>query len=220
MSQQFQEAVAAARAGEKETAQHLLIDILEENPAETQAWFLLSHLVDGEEKQVAYLKKVVALDPTHAKARQRLSQLQPQPVSAPKPPISADPFDFEAQAAGDTLPEWMADEETTAPAAAAPPAAPAGETPTEIPDWLQTSLDAEADELDKADASPAAAAEPAQLSPVEAARQAAKVKLEPTAAPDPDAVAAEEAARLNQILTVLIILAVLIVVIMGYLIFI
>lgn len=219
MSQQFQEAVAAARAGEKETAQHLLIDILEENPAETQAWFLLSHLVDGEEKQVAYLKKVVALDPTHAKARQRLSQLQPQPVSAPKPPISADPFDFEAQAAGDTLPEWMADEETTTPAAAAPPAAPAGETPTEIPDWLQTSLDAEADELDKADASPAAAV-PAELSPVEAARQAAKVKPEPTAAPDPDAVAAEEAARLNQILTVLIILAVLIVVIMGYLIFI
>lgn len=213
MSQQFQEAVAAARAGEKETAQHLLIDILEENPAETQAWFLLSHLVDGQEKQVAYLKKVVALDPTHTKARQRLSQLQPKPVSVEKLPVSAEPFDFEAQAAGDTLPEWMADEETLAPAVAAPPVVPAVETPTDIPDWLQTSLDDEADELDKAEeATP-------ELSAVEAARQAAKVKPEPVAAPDPDAVAAEEAERLNQILTVLIILAVLIVVLMGYLIF-
>lgn len=215
MSQKFQEAVAAARAGEKETAQHLLIDILEEKPEETQAWFLLSHLVDAEEKQATYLKKVMALDPTHAKARQRLGQLRAKQATAeiasdpPALPISTDPFDFDAQAEGDTLPEWMADEEMPMTAAVLADEATTAEE-MEIPDWLRTSLDEEE--------SGAVTAEPTDADAIEAARQAAKSKPAPTSAPDPDA-AAEEAARLNQILTILIVLAVLIAAIMGYLIF-
>jgi ferric-dicitrate binding protein FerR (iron transport regulator) len=218
MSQKFQEAVAAARAGEKETAQHLLIDILEENPDETQAWFLLSHLVDAEEKQATYLKKVVALDPTHAKARQRLGQLRAKqaaaeiPTDPPALPISTDPFDFDAQAEGDTLPEWMADEEMPVTTAVLADEATAAEE-MEIPDWLKTSLDE-----DEAEESGAETVEPTDAEAIAAARQAAKSKPAPTAAPDPDAVA-EEAARLNQILAILVALAILIAAIMGYLIF-
>jgi ferric-dicitrate binding protein FerR (iron transport regulator) len=218
MSQKFQEAVAAARAGEKETAQHLLIDILEENPDETQAWFLLSHLVDAEEKQATYLKKVVALDPTHAKARQRLGQLRAKQATAeiatdpPALPISTDPFDFDAQAEGDTLPEWMADEEMPMTTAVLADQATAAEE-MEIPDWLKTSLDE-----DEAEESGAETAEPTDAEAIAAARQAAKSKPAPAAAPDPDA-AAEEAARLNQILAILVALAILIAAIMGYLIF-
>lgn len=52
-------------------------------------------------------------------------------------PVSTDPFDYEAQAEGDTLPPWMTEEEVVleAPVPAATEAAEEVEEP-EIPDWL------------------------------------------------------------------------------------
>ncbi len=214
MSQKLQEAMAAARAGEKQTAQHLLVDILEESPEEIQAWFLLSHLVDSETKQVNYLKKVLALDPTHAKARQRLNQLLSKAVNGPAAtplPVSADAFDYEAQAVGDTVPEWMAGEESAVATAVTATEPEIDDADLEIPDWLQTSLDEEA-------AAAVKDTDTAESDAIEAARQAAKSKPAPVSTPDLEA-EAEEAARLNQILTILIIVAVLIVVIMGFFIF-
>jgi hypothetical protein len=227
MSQKLQEAVAAARAGETKTAQRLLADILEENPDEVHAWFLLSHLVDSETKQIAYLKKVVALDPTHIKARQRLGQLQARPVAAEivieaeseaaPLPVSTDPFDYEAQAMGDTVPDWMAGDAAAmaATAVAADQLAEAEEL-LDIPDWLQTSLDEEEEEDQPV---PVAITEPegSTMAAIEAARQAARVPDAPP--PPPDAADAAEVNRLNRILTLLVVFAVLIVVAMAYLFF-
>jgi hypothetical protein len=224
MSQKLQEAVTAARAGETETAQRLLASILEENPDEVQAWFLLSHLVDSETKQMAYLKKTVALDPAHAKARQRLGQLQAGAVVAAAEaeaeavslPISTDPFDYEAQSEGDTIPDWMAGDEAAITAVLAHEAVADKEEPLDIPDWLQISLDEEDEEA--AVEAITEVVEPAAEDAIEVARQAARRPDAPASTPDPEAGAAE-LARLNRILALLVIVAVLIVVVMVYLFF-
>jgi hypothetical protein len=227
MSQKLQEAVAAARAGETETAQRLLASLLLENPDEVHAWFLLSHLVESESKQIAYLKKVVALDPTHAKARQRLKQVQPSPIPAGTTtedvsplPISTDPFDYEAQADAETIPEWMVgDEAATLAATAVAATESAADEPMEIPDWLQTSLEEEIDEEEEiVPVVPATTTASSEGEAIEAARQAARQSTIPAAAPDPDA-ETREVARLNRLLTLLVIFAVLIVLGMVYVFF-
>lgn len=82
MDIKLQRAVVAAREGKKETAQVLLADLIQENPADADAWFLLSHLVDSEERQRAYLKRTLILDPNYEKAQQRLQQLDRSAATA------------------------------------------------------------------------------------------------------------------------------------------
>ncbi len=83
MHPKLQQAIVATRSGRKKDAQHLLIDTLRDNPAEADAWYLLSQLVESEKRQVSYLKKTVEIDPGHPKAKQRLMQLGEIPVPAP-----------------------------------------------------------------------------------------------------------------------------------------
>jgi hypothetical protein len=231
MSQKLQDAIAAARAGETENAQRLLADILQENPNEVHAWFLLSHLVESETKQKAYLQKVVTLDPSHNKARQRLAQLQAAGQAAPAAavdtvvstlqaelepeplPISTDPFDFEAQAAGDTIPEWMAGDGAAArPATAVATTPDSTAEPLDIPDWLQVSLDEE----EEPEKETAAVVE--EVDAITTARRAAKDPVPVTPRPGPSAKEIE-LARLNRMLALLVALTILILLIMGYLIF-
>ncbi len=152
MDSRLQEAIGAARAGETRTAQQLLTDVLKDDPAQVQAWFLLSHLVESPQKQQAYLGKVLALDPGHEQARQRFALLrsgqtggaaQAAPIK-PAARVADAELDVVVQAEGDTLPEWMAEDaelvqvDTAVPtleAAAAQTAAP-----EELPDWLQESV--------------------------------------------------------------------------------
>lgn len=105
MRQKLQDAIVATRAGNTREAQLLLTDILKEDPNETQAWFLLSNLVESEDKKMAYLGKVLALDPSHNKAAQQLAYLQTQTAVAdktPPPPLSTpEPEEDEI--------DWLAD---------------------------------------------------------------------------------------------------------------
>ncbi|MEZ4511270.1 MAG: hypothetical protein R3C62_05300 [Chloroflexota bacterium] len=77
MNVKLQQAIGAARAGESQKAQVLLAQILKEDTQNVHAWFLLSHLVESKEKKVAFLQKVLDLDPNHQKARERLTELVP-----------------------------------------------------------------------------------------------------------------------------------------------
>ncbi len=102
MNQKLQQAMAAAQSGKSREAQVLLTQVLSEEPEEVQAWFLLSHLVESKQKQLAYLKKVVELDPGHEKAVERLSELEMSDArlpavgtAEPEEPISG------------TLPDWV-----------------------------------------------------------------------------------------------------------------
>jgi hypothetical protein len=100
MNPKLQQAIVAARAGQRKEAQLLLAQLLQDNPEEVHAWFLLSHLVDSEQKQLAYLKKTVELDPNHAKATQQLAQLE----SVVLPTAS---LDLDDTSLDSSLPAWM-----------------------------------------------------------------------------------------------------------------
>lgn len=158
MSSKLKQAIAATRAGQSKEAQILLTQVLKENPNQVQAWYLLSLLVDSPAKQQAYLQKVVALDPTHEKAQELLAQSQstsapapPTPVEkhptppppAPALPTSATPTDFSAQAAGDTIPDWLTDMQpetaVSEPPAPVEPEAIANNQ-EEIPEWLKKTV--------------------------------------------------------------------------------
>ncbi len=139
MNEKLQQAIAAARDGQSTEAQLLLTQLLQEDPNDVQAWFLLSNLVDSEQKKTAYLGKVLALDPQHEMAAQALARLQTervveeavetetetetetavipdepdlpaQPTELDMPAISTDSIDLMAQEAGDTVPAWLAEE--------------------------------------------------------------------------------------------------------------
>jgi cytochrome c-type biogenesis protein CcmH/NrfG len=96
MNLKLQQAINATREGQSKEAQVLLTQVLTEDPEEVQAWFLLSLLVDSEQKQIAYLRKVLELDPQHEKAAHRLAQLE----AVAEPETGAEP---ELQ----PLPTWV-----------------------------------------------------------------------------------------------------------------
>ncbi|MCP4359473.1 MAG: hypothetical protein GY796_15800 [Chloroflexi bacterium] len=119
MNQMLQDAITATRNGNKKEAQLLLAQNLQQNPDDAQSWYLLSLLVDSEEKRTTYLSKTLALNPNHEKAQTHLAQLQEsdevvaaefdiETVTAM--PVSTTPRDFDAQETGETLPDWLAPE--------------------------------------------------------------------------------------------------------------
>lgn len=83
MDHKLQQAIVATRTGEYETAQLLLVDALEENPQEAEAWFLLAHLVDSPERQARFLEFVLTLQRDHALARKHLDRLVHPEVPSP-----------------------------------------------------------------------------------------------------------------------------------------
>ncbi|GAB4282492.1 MAG: hypothetical protein Kow0080_36420 [Candidatus Promineifilaceae bacterium] len=109
MDERLAQAIAAARHGQKKEAQFLLTQLLKDNPEETQGWFLLSHLVDDPTQKQAFLQKVLALDPAHEKAQSTLKKLTTVGSSMPAFSVSEDD-DYMAQAAGNTLPNWLAND--------------------------------------------------------------------------------------------------------------
>lgn len=206
MEDKMRLAMAAARAGQKKEAQFLLTEVLKDNPRETNAWFLLSHLVDSEEKQITYLEKVIALDPGHQKATDRLAELtgtisepeitepetvmmtEPEPVIEPEP--SVEPAIIE------TLPD----------------------APEEAMDWLEELVAEDSpvtEEVEKITAVPPPEFEPdIQPEPEETAVTTAKL-APPPAQPEPDA--ADNAQQLQRLNIALVVLAVLFVIALYFL---
>ena len=70
MDEKLKDAIAAVRAGDKDTAQRQLTALLDEDPQQDQGWYLLSLLVDSPQKQAAYLSKTLSLNPLHEKAKE------------------------------------------------------------------------------------------------------------------------------------------------------
>lgn len=83
MDSKLQQAIIATRAGYNDTAQLLLTDALQENPQQTEAWFLLAHLVEPPERQARYLEYALYLEPDHALAREHLERLRTPDVPPP-----------------------------------------------------------------------------------------------------------------------------------------
>lgn len=125
MTATLQDAIAAVRHGETERAQLLAAEVIQDNPDDANAWYLLSQLVDSDARRAVYLNKTLALDPTHERARAELGALpaaallEPEPMAAfqervDEAPVLAEP---------DAVPEWLRplSPEPAPAAAVAPP---------------------------------------------------------------------------------------------------
>lgn len=218
--ERLHQAIAAARAGKYPEAKVLLNRLLEDDPDNTNALFLLSALSETKEQQIARLNRVLEIQPDHSGARSRLEGMgeipeidaaqtvatqedealaqataqetlivppvealgedleQPAVISLAEagasldnfedqseelideplndasdalaatvvaakfvePPVSDDPADFEGQAEGETVPDWMAEDGETIRRPAEPAEATEFAEPPvveeELPDWL------------------------------------------------------------------------------------
>lgn len=164
MNEKLVQAKEAIAAGEPGRAQILLAQLLKAEPGNADAWFLLSGMAISPEQEETFLRKVLSLAPAHEGAQTRLAALEagddedpagPDPTVEQEPveeeplpptmPVSTRPLDYVAQAEGDTIPPWLADEETVFDARpdGAPTHAemePAGPALVDtIPDWVQAS---------------------------------------------------------------------------------
>jgi twitching motility two-component system response regulator PilG len=95
---QMQEAIAQAKAGNKEVSRRLLLSVTDADPACQPAWLWLASVAASTEDAKRYLERAVELDPANQNATawlERLRRESPSPVFAPppKPPISREAFD-------------------------------------------------------------------------------------------------------------------------------
>lgn len=101
VNDQLQRAYQLIRAGNRQDAVQLLMPILRADPANADAWWLLSNAVTDPNQKKRALEEVLKLRPSDERARKMLDQI------APPPPVSND-FD-------------MADDVFSPPPAATPP---------------------------------------------------------------------------------------------------
>jgi tetratricopeptide (TPR) repeat protein len=86
MTQAFmREAVALARAGRRQEARDLLLQIVAEDERNEMAWLGLSALVDDVADKIIALENALTINPDNEKARARLQQLRRQRLPQPSP---------------------------------------------------------------------------------------------------------------------------------------
>lgn len=75
---QFRQAVAEYKAGNKDAARGLLMDIVDQDEQHEQAWLYLSAVVGSLEEQQICLENVLAVNPDNARAKKGLAKVQQQ----------------------------------------------------------------------------------------------------------------------------------------------
>jgi tetratricopeptide (TPR) repeat protein len=132
----LEQAIGAARAGQHPTARGLLQAILADNPDDAQAWLWLSGVVDEPAEQVAALERVLALDPSNARASwglQWMREHHPEVWLPPSPPVPPPSVRAEPEPADPALvlPEGETGAEGTGSAALEEPAPALADDATE-----------------------------------------------------------------------------------------
>ncbi len=87
------QAIAAARAGQKEEARQLLVQVLRANPRSEAGWLWMSAVVDTRAERVHCLKQVLAINPASEMARRGLEALGALDAAQPAAPPSPAPHD-------------------------------------------------------------------------------------------------------------------------------
>ncbi|MBE2223478.1 MAG: hypothetical protein IAF02_18200 [Anaerolineae bacterium] len=67
-------------AGKTEDARIVLVNVLESDPNNVDAWFLYQETLSDPAKQTAILEKILRLEPNHQEAKVRLAQLSQEPT--------------------------------------------------------------------------------------------------------------------------------------------
>lgn len=86
MDDTLREGISAARAGQRERARDLLMQVVARDEENVQAWLWLSGVVDSLDDQETCLQNVLALDPGNAPARKGLAWVRQQKRSSPSSP--------------------------------------------------------------------------------------------------------------------------------------
>lgn len=135
MDLKLQQAIVATRAGRTDIAQHLLTQLISEEPENSHAWFLLGHIVEPKDRQIRYLKKALTLDPENAVTQKHIEQLSSPPLANPIAPKEEQIVEI---AVGETISPSIETEplpvglpETSVKITEEP------KTPTKLPEWLQ-----------------------------------------------------------------------------------
>jgi hypothetical protein len=78
-SELMQQAYDSFRAGDRKHAVDLLTQLIQEEPKNVEAWYGLAICVQDVNLKIKCLRKVLTLNPDHAKAQKGLEQLVPPP---------------------------------------------------------------------------------------------------------------------------------------------
>ena len=84
----LQQAITAARAGQKEEARRLLVQVLKANPRSEAAWLWMSAVVETPAERIHCLKQVLVINPQNEMARKGLRALGALEVSEPPTPAA------------------------------------------------------------------------------------------------------------------------------------
>lgn len=106
-------AKAMYRAGRRAEARDLLLDAVRQDANHQDAWLWLSGMVDSLEDQRACLENVLALNPTHARARKGLEEIERQLAEqggSHETPPADDPAPEPNWGAPATSVEWARDD--------------------------------------------------------------------------------------------------------------
>jgi hypothetical protein len=139
MNPDFQQAIDMTRSGDKTGAQKKVTAILKEDPDNAHAWYLLSLLVDSDQKRAVYLSKVVDLDPNHEKALEQLALLEATAPPKSTAVINKDE-DLFYQADAGTVPDWMDGFGTAVTDTAVIEDEEESDEADSVPDWVQEDL--------------------------------------------------------------------------------
>ncbi|HEU5102752.1 MAG TPA: tetratricopeptide repeat protein [Roseiflexaceae bacterium] len=94
MSDLLQQGIAAARAGRREEARQLLMQVVDVDERSEQGWLWLAGVVDDPADMRACLQNVLDLNPANQQARQGLAWIESRygppglPAHPPEPPVS------------------------------------------------------------------------------------------------------------------------------------
>ena len=81
-------AFKAGKAGDRISAKKLLSQVVEQDPQNVRAWYLLSQVVDNEKQAVFCLEKALEADPDNHRVAERLQQIKMkrgEPLAALEP---------------------------------------------------------------------------------------------------------------------------------------
>jgi len=84
----FQQALAAIDLQNRERAQELLAELMENHPRKPEYWLALSYTLDEKEEKRYCIQQALVLDPDHELALKMLADLDAPPPPPEAPPLT------------------------------------------------------------------------------------------------------------------------------------
>jgi hypothetical protein len=91
MSEKLEQAIMAIKAGDKEAGKQLLLELVESDPEDENAWLWLTQTGGPRAERIGYLQRVLEINPHNDIARRGLAQLQQKQTPAKKQAVPAEP---------------------------------------------------------------------------------------------------------------------------------